>query len=773
MYICPLSKPSYEGLEESGAVLVGQVDKKEYRISYEQEILVIYLKKVQILNPQIFNVETGNSQHKDVEFESRQTESPEASKQQAANSEQAAALSEVEGVLCYLETGQDEPKLGSYVKLRGKLKPFAEATNPGEFDARRYYEILGMQLRLQKGVILGEGARYDVFREKLWELKKYLSALTELCFEGDAHIMKAMLLGEKSGLEGETKLLYQLNGVIHILSISGLHISIIGMGLYKLLHKLGCPRLATVLISIGVMYSYGVMAGLSVSAVRAIVMFGFHIAAGIFGRTYDMLTAMAAAGILVLAGQPLYLRHSGFLFSFGAVLAIGVFLPEVEKNLLWRTKLEKLMSTSLAISIVTLPVYLCFYYEYPLYSVFLNLIIIPGTALIVPDGLVSIAAAAFFPPLGKAIAFPARLVFRFYELCCSAVLRLPGSRSILGKPKAWQVVIFIVIVSVTVVCGKRLTKLQFWQWLLAALLCITMRFQGGLVITALDVGQGDGIYIADERGGRYFIDGGSSSKSEVGTYQILPFLKEEGTERLDAVFVTHMDSDHYNGIGALIEDMAQGGIVIEALVMPDIAEKSRDDAYHELVELAKAQGIRVLYIHKGESIEHGKLKLTCLHPEKGEDGGDTNAASTVLYLEYEAFSALFTGDLEGEGEKAVIREFEGGDEKIAAGQSAEDGEAAAVRAVEECIKDVGDKGITLLKVAHHGSKNSTAQAFIEAVSPKLALISAGRDNRYGHPHAETLERLESAGSLIYRTDEGGAVTVIYRDGRVWVEEFLE
>lgn len=717
MYIMPLPEPSFEALEGSVAVLTGRVEKKEYRISYGKEILIIYLKEVQVLNPQLLNQNLTSD------------------------------LSEINGVLCYMEDTR-EPRLGSLVKVQGKFKEFAKATNYGEFDARSYYEILGMQIRLQSGVIMEESAKYDKLREKLWELKRYLVSLSEVCFGEDAHIMKAMLLGEKSGLDEDTKQLYQLNGVIHILSISGLHISIIGMGLYKLLSKIRCPQIACVIISVCFMYCYGVMCGMSVSALRAIVMFGFNISAGIFGRTYDMLTAMAIVGISIIAGQPLYLYHSGFLFSFGAIIAIGLFYPEVEENLLGDTKLEKIMSTSLSISIVTLPVYLCFYFEYPLYSIFLNLIIIPGTTLIVTDGLICLIVAALYLPLGKYLALPVHLIFRFYELCCNAALYLPESRSILGKPDDWQVVIFILIISFTVLVSKKLTKLQFWQWVLVAILCITIRFQSGLTITALDVGQGDSIFISTLNSGRYLIDGGSSSKKGVGTYQILPFLKAKGVERLDALFVTHMDSDHYNGIQALIDDMEQGGIEIENLIMPELGEKSRSEAYHELVDAAQETGIGVVYINMGETLRHGKLKLTCLHPEEGEEGEDTNAMSTVLYLEYETFSALFTGDLEKEGEKAVTAYL---------------GQRGGIGV---------DGRVTLLKVAHHGSRNSTAQDFIDLVSPRIAMISAGRDNSYGHPHAETLKRLENVGSRIYRTDKGGAVTVTYRDGRVSVECFL-
>ncbi|MBD5444757.1 MAG: DNA internalization-related competence protein ComEC/Rec2 [Lachnospiraceae bacterium] len=730
MYIMPLPEPSFEALEGSMAVLTGQVEKKEYRISYGKEILIIYLKEVQILNPQLLNLNL----------------TPD--------------FSEIKGVLCYMQDTK-EPRLGSRIKVQGKFKEFAKATNYGEFDARSYYEILGMQIRLQNGVIMEESAKYDKFSEKLWEFKCYFVSLSEVCFGEDAHIMKAMLLGEKNGLDEDTKQLYQLNGVIHILSISGLHISIIGMGLYKLLNKLRSHKIANVIISVCFMYCYGVMCGMSVSALRAIVMFSFNISAGIFGRTYDMLTAMAIAGISIIAGQPLYLYHSGVLFSFGAIIAIGLFYPEVEENLLGDTKLEKIISTSLSISVVTLPVYLCFYYEYPLYSIFLNLIIIPGTTVIVTDGLICLVAAAFYLPLGKYLAFPVHLMFRFYELCCNAALHLPGSRSILGKPEHWQVVIFILIISSMLLVGKKLTKLQFWQWILVAILCITIRFQNGLTITALDVGQGDGIFISDANSGCYLIDGGSSSKKDVGTYQILPFLKAKGNDRLNAIFVTHMDSDHYNGIQALIDDMAQGGIKIENLIMPELGEKSRSEAYHELVDKAQETGINVVYINKGEALQHGKLRLTCLYPEEGEESEDTNAMSTVLYLEYEAFSALFTGDLEGNGEKSVTGYISGNMEEGMSGYQ-----------IENDAKYKNIRNITLLKVAHHGSRNSTAQEFIELVSPRIALISAGRDNSYGHPHAETLERLENAGSRIYRTDEGGAVTVTYRDGRVRVECFL-
>lgn len=158
---------------------------------------------------------------------------------------------------------------------------------------------------------------------------------------------------------------------------------------------------------------------------------------------------------------------------------------------------------------------------------------------------------------------------------------------------------------------------MFWQWILLALLCITMRYRSGLQITFLDVGQGDCIYLAGEKGDRYLIDGGSSSKSDVGTYQILPFLKEEGADMLDAVFVTHMDIDHYNGLQMLVEEMVQNGVVIENLILPAIGAESRGEAYAELEALALRQGISVHYIHRGKRCAAGTSSLPACIRKKG------------------------------------------------------------------------------------------------------------------------------------------------------------
>lgn len=514
--------------------------------------------------------------------------------------------------------------------------------------------------------------------------------------------------------------------------------------MYKILCKLKIPKLITICFSIWFMYCYGIMTGMSVSAVRAIVMFGFRIAAELCKRTYDMLTAMTIAAISILIEQPLYLYHSGFLFSFGAILGIGLLAPVIEENWIGSSKTSKIMSTNLAVSVFTFPVYLNFYYEYPLYSLFLNLLIIPGTSLLVVDGLLSIVGAAWKIWLGKCLAMPAGFLLWLYEICCTFFLWLPGNRRIIGRPAMWQIAIFVLLLCLVMTWSKKAVKLQVWMCLLIAFLCITMKPSQGFQITFLDVGQGDCIYIADGSGGHYLIDGGSSTKSETGTYQMLPFLKAKGINVLDAVYITHMDEDHYNGIEELIVQTEQSGIRIRKLILPELCETNQTTEYKEMVSLASQQEIPVFYMNTGDRMQHGKMQLTCLYPDGCREKSNpaekcsherltSNEESMVLYLEYGEFTALFTGDLEGEGEEAVRRRL-------------------------AQMMQTGEK-INLLKVAHHGSKNSTSEEFLEVLKPQLSIISCGKDNRYGHPHEETLEHLNNIGSKVMATTDYGAITV--------------
>ena len=200
---------------------------------------------------------------------------------------------------------------------------------------------------------------------------------------------------------------------------------------------------------------------------------------------------------------------------------------------------------------------------------------------------------------------------------------------------------------------------------------------------------------------------------------------------MDAVFVTHPDEDHCNGIRELLAEGEKQGIRIDTLILPDIAVSARGESYLALVDAAGESGIPVAYISRGQRIERGELSLICLHPGEGEASGEPNEYSIVMRLVYKGFSALLTGDVEGARRAAADPAFTGNDKF---------------------------QEVTVLKAAHHGSRNSTAQIFLERPAGACRDFS-GQNNKYGHPHAEMIERLKGAGCVIYETSKDGAVMV--------------
>lgn len=726
--------------------ILGVVEEKEHKLSQDREVSVISLGQVIVLKPdqvkELIRILNHSKKDQTPNVGDYTTEQIRSYCEKNRESLCLSGTEDIEGVLCYSE--EAEPAMGSLVLMEGTYHAFSHATNPGEFDAAEYYRILGKQGRLMRAKLLAADSSKDVFREELYRCRRYLSLLLRACCpEREAGVLGAMLLGEKGFLDEEIKGLYQRNGIVHILAISGLHLSLLGMSLFRLLKSLRVPKVVNIILTIAFMYCYGVMTGMGVSVVRAFVMFSMKLAADLFGRSYDLFTAMMTAALLILVRQPLYLFHSGFLFSFGAICGIG-FLPAVSVHFPTKSKGLKALFTGAWISLSTFPVYLCFYYEFPPYSVLLNLLVIPCMGIVLGSGVLTLFAGALFLPLGRAAVLPGLAVLSFYEKCCEFCTRLPGRTWIAGRPANWRITLFLAILAALVCFAKKMKKRQFFAGITLALIILILRIPSGLEITFLDVGQGDCAYLCVPGRRHILIDGGSSDTGDVEEYRILPFLKYRGVSYLDAVFVTHPDSDHENGIRGMLENGEESGVRIGMVVLPDVAAESRNENYVSLAALAKDKGVPLRFISCGDSISLGKVMLTCVHPQKGYDNQDTNAYSTVLYLTYGAFTALFTGDLEGEGEQLVTKRLYGAGERI-----------------------------TLLKVAHHGSKNATSDEFLACTRPRIALISAGRDNIYGHPHRETLERLKQQDCRIYQTPESGAVTFFVRRGRLRAEEYSE
>ncbi|MBR5421274.1 MAG: DNA internalization-related competence protein ComEC/Rec2 [Lachnospiraceae bacterium] len=668
------------------------------------------------------------------------------------------------GLICASE--ENAPPMGAYVRVTGSFRLYPEATNPGEFDMRKYYLCLGYGGKISVKSWSLAGQSYSPWREGLWNLRCRLGELYDrLLPEEDAAVLKAMVLGDKGDLSAELKDLYRANGISHILAISGLHISILGMGLYRLLRRASLPILPSALIALGLMVNYALMSGAGTSTVRAVIMFGLCAGADAERRSYDLPTALGLSAASTVLFDPYLLLTSAFWLSYSAVAGVAVFGPalwgELKGGRGLKHKLFRALGASLSVSVFTLPFVLINYYEVPLYSVLLNLLVIPLMSVLMVCGLIILPLGLLYLPLGIIAGLPCHWILAIYRVLCEFCGRLPGHSYIAGSPPAWKLLIVWLVFALLIAADRRRIKqllkklgkkgdgpaprmLCFLKLLLCAfcVLLLFIRIRPGCRISMLDVGQGDGICIETKQG-VLMIDGGSTTKDKLYQYQLGPFLKYSGISRIDYWFLSHPDKDHISGLQDLLAD-AGSGISVGCLVLPEA--KGAEADFAELIALARDRGTGIVYFAAGDCLHFGKLRVDCLHPAAGYDCEDVNEYSQILLLNAEGIRAVFGGDATAESETAALRAMaEGG------------------------VADACD--IDILKLGHHGSRTSNTQEWLDKLSPHTVLISCGLDNSYGHPHKEVLERVRALDCEVYRTDHDGCITMVLKDGRADISAF--
>lgn len=635
-------------------------------------------------------------------------------------------------ILAYLKESDSYP-VGCEISLYGTIYQLNKADNPGQFDAESYYQSQGILYTFQTERVISAYGK-DILRESLTCLKEYFSDhISNIYNERDAGILKAVLLGDKSSLRDEDQLLYQKNGTSHLLAISGLHISMIGISFYKLLRTCNLTFLEAGLPSGILLLLYGMMTGFGISTIRAVCMFLVMILGDILGKTYDMASAMALAAIIILVRNPLQARQAGFLLSFGAVLGICLVYPVLQSAFQVKRKVYQTILFSISLSLITYPLSVHFFYEYPLYSMLLNFIVIPCMPVIMFSGALGLFVSLVNCKMGVMVGLGAHLGLELYEMVGKSVLKCPFAVLRLGCEQMWQLVAYYVILLIVLLLLWYDRRKIYSLLLPVAILVVTLRFHGGLEFTMLDVGQGDGLFMRLPGGTICFVDGGSTSVKNVGEYRILPYLKYEGVSKLDYIIFTHLDEDHVNGMRDLVEKSGgMDGVSIGTILFPNIGNP--DDTYLELWSMAEEKGIKVETIGAGDVIREEETILECFYPVQGDFAEDKNNSSTVLKLTYDKFSMLLTGDLGFEGEEELLE-----------------------RGVLE--------DIDVWKVSHHGSKYSGSGEFLEQIQPNVSLISVGR-NYYGHPSPEILQRLNDCGSTVWTTLDSGAI-MLGSDGETY------
>ena len=372
---------------------------------------------------------------------------------------------------------------------------------------------------------------------------------------------------------------------------------------------------------------------------------------------------------------------------------------------------------------------------------------------------------------------------RFYELLCKFAEGLPGYSLVLGRPSPGSLVMYFGIhgmgTAVVLFCirgrsafiraksparcnaylaerdlqtrissisCKSMMLMYFFGIYALSFAALVPRPVKGLEVVCMDVGQGDGLLL---RSGKraVLIDGGSSSQKKLGNIVLEPYLKSQGISWIDYAVVSHGDSDHINGLIYLLEESED--IRIGTLVLPVMGKG--EEVYENLAALARREGAAVVYMKTGDWVETGELTLTCLYAGEDFGGKDRNSHSLVLCGDYKGFHMLFTGDMGEEQESSLVRLAE----------------------QEGALQDIHLNHVQILKTAHHGSRTSSSGVFLDRLRIQLAVVSYGKENSYGHPSPETMERFRRQGIVVLETGKKGAITLKTDGTSLRVHAFLE
>lgn len=636
-------------------------------------------------------------------------------------------------ILVYVDV--DDCSIGSTLTIVGQIKKFNKATNEGQFDVENFY--------LSQKIDFSIYANYlECLEDSKYNLKNFLYQIRgKMCecvlnISDDKHggIINSMLWGDKSLLDSSTKNLYAQSGISHILAISGLHVSMIGMGLYKFLRKRRMNFWNTGIVVSFVVICYTIMTGMSISTERAAGMLILSIFAMAAGRSYDLLSGLGIMIMFIIGDNVFALRYAGFVFSVGAILGIGITvnamlgdsLDEENNNIIK----EKIVS-GIALQMSTIPIISYYYYEVPCYSIFLNIIVLVLVEYLFISGILGSIIALVNIELAKFIIVPAKVILDLYEKLSQLSMKMPKSQIITGKPNFIEIIIYYILLFcfIALIIWGRKKKCRF---LILKSICFIGMFYILFIpnnkneLDILDVGQGLAIYGNTKEGLNYFVDGGSTSDGQIGENVILPFLKCRGIGKIDYWFISHSDEDHISGLRYVMEQ----GYIIENLVVYKNAE---DNNLKDLVLKAKQNGANIIYMKYGDCIRTQEINIMCINEENVtyEDKNDMSLCLQINYIKND-YSILACGDISELAEKEMLCENR-------------------IRKIDLYIAN------------HHGSKYSSSDVFLREISPKQTIISCAKKNKYGHPSREAVERIEAVNSEIKYTMKEGQIKIIVLD----------
>lgn len=618
------------------------------------------------------------------------------------------------------------------------------AVNPGEFNFSNYLRLNGLRgyatAEIESAVL-----QAPVLHLRDWpqRIRAQIGARIDRLFPRNADLARAFIIGDRSALSDEDRKSYNLSGVAHLLAISGMHISVLAGGVSLLLQRM-LKRRGAYWVTMAILIAYGGLIGYSASLVRAIIMFGISEGARLCGRYSDSPTRLACAMLIYLLIRPIAILDAGFVLSYGSTAGITLLYPVLTRLFHAEDRISKrrdvgivhfltrrlpaliLQSLLLTLSaqIAILPAAVHFFGSQPVWSFVVNL-------LAVPLAMSAYILALIGTILGLLpLTWIADWMFGLLTGVVRIFANLPLVSIGIARFPAW----LTVICALSCFCASDLSKLpeklrRFLPFFVVLAILISngcaMLETRGASIVFLAAGEADCAVLRCE-GKVYLVDTGDPY-SPAADYLSAKNAAPEG------IFLTHPHSDHAGGLNRILEICTPKRIYISRNW--DRIEK--DEGVAEALLAAQRQGAEIVRVSAGDTIAlSDKTLMEVLSPEAGFPTDLANEDSLVLRLNYGDCSALFTGD-------------------------------APAKIVENQTLDVD-----ILKIAHHGGKDSLSADLLRQLSPSVAVIPVGY-NLYGHPAESSLKLLNAAGVRVYRTDRHGAITCRMQiDGSVHVRSFL-
>ncbi|AXF33848.1 MULTISPECIES: DNA internalization-related competence protein ComEC/Rec2 [Bacillus] len=643
-----------------------------------------------------------------------------------------------------LSAGEKEQLLyiepGMSCELTGTLEEPNHATVPGAFDYNEY--LYRQHIHWNYSVTsIQNCSEPENFKYKVLSLRKHTISFTNSLLPPDsAGIVQALTVGDRFYVEDEVLTAYQKLGVVHLLAISGLHVGILTAGLFYIMIRLGITREKASILLLLFLPLYVMLTGAAPSVLRAALMSGVYLAGSLVKWRVHSATAICLSYIVLLLFNPYHLFEAGFQLSFAVSFSL-ILSSSIFQQV--KTSLGQLTIVSLIAQLGSLPILLYHFHQFSIISVPMNMLMVPFyTFCILPGAVAGVLLLSLSASFG-------RLFFSWFDLLISWTNRLITNIAdvdvftiMIAHPA--PVLLFLFTVAIILLL-MAIEKRSLSQLMITGGICCTVMFLLFIYpclssegeVDMIDIGQGDSMFVgAPHQRGRVLIDtGGTLSYSSepwrekqhpfsLGEKVLIPFLTAKGIKQLDALILTHADQDHIGEAETLLKHHK-----VKRLVIPKgFVSEPKDE---KVLQTAREEGVTIEEVKRGDVLQIKDLQFHVLSPET-PDPASKNNSSLVLWMETGVLSWILTGDLEKEGEQEVMDVFPN-------------------------IK------ADVLKVGHHGSKGSTGEEFIQQLQPKTAIISAGKNNRYHHPHQKVLQLLQRHSIRVLRTDQNGTIQYRYKN----------